>query len=94
MNFDLTEKHFTVPELAKLWRLGESTLRNWFRDEPGVLKFGHESVRRRKTKNYMSLRIPESVARRVYERHLQRAANRPFQNDRIDLSPSPRSAAQ
>lgn len=63
------EKHYTVGELAKRWGMGESTVRLWFRDEPGVLKFGHESTRR-KRKNYLSLRIPESVAQRVYERHV------------------------
>ena len=72
MELDFTDQHYTVPQLAKLWRLGESTLRNWFRDEPGVLKFGHESTRH-KAKNYVSLRIPEQVARRVYERHLKGA---------------------
>lgn len=77
MSIDITEKHYTVAELAKRWAMGESTIRRLFRDEPGVIKWGHESVRRNKTKgNYVSLRIPEHVAERVYARlqKLQRAS--------------------
>lgn len=61
------EKHYTVPELAKLWHLSVGTIRAWFRDEPGVLRFGRESVRR-DVKNYVSVRIPAHVAERVYAR--------------------------
>ena len=67
---DFAEKHYTVGELAKLWHLGASTVRAWFRDEPGVLKYGRESVRR-DAKNYVNLRIPEHVAARVYARHVR-----------------------
>lgn len=59
------ERHFTPQELAELWLLHESTIRRLFLDEPGVLKFGN-SDRHDGTRDYVTLRIPESVARRVY----------------------------
>jgi hypothetical protein len=61
------ENHFTPQELAELWKFDESTIRRMFIDEPGVLKYGKQS-RRDGRRNYVTLRIPESVARRVYER--------------------------
>lgn len=59
------ERHFTPQQLAELWRLDESTIRRIFVDEPGVLKYG-KSCRRNGRRDYVTLRIPESVARRVY----------------------------
>jgi len=44
----------------------ESTVRRMFIDEPGVLKYGKAS-RHDGRRDYVTLRIPESVARRVYE---------------------------
>jgi len=65
------EKHYTVAELAKMWHLGQTAIRAWFRDEPGVIKFGNDSVRNtvRGKRNKVTLRIPASVAERVYARH-------------------------
>src|SRR6266404_4973745 len=34
------ELHFTVRELADLWRFDVATVRRWFHDEPGVLVHG------------------------------------------------------
>jgi hypothetical protein len=48
-----------------LWKFDESTIRRMFIDEPGVLKYGN-SFRRSVRREYFTLRIPESVARRVY----------------------------
>ena len=59
------EYHYSPNELAARWNLDVSTVRQWFMDEPGVLKHGHDSVNPRK-RPYVTLRIPESVARRVY----------------------------
>ena len=59
------ERHYTPKQLAELWLLDESTIRRLFHDEPGVLKFGH-AARRDGRRDYITLRIPESVARRVY----------------------------
>jgi hypothetical protein len=68
---DAFERHMTINELAKLWCVSVRTLRRWFRDEPGVLKWGKETTRRGAKRNYVSLRIPESVARRVYAQRIQ-----------------------
>jgi hypothetical protein len=74
-----TEPHFTVPELAKLWHLSKDIVRAQVEDTPGVIKIRREELpyARRKRKDgsvkvgkrsYCSLRIPESVAKRIYER--------------------------
>ena len=60
------ERHFSPQELAKVWALNSRTIRDIFRDEPGVLKIGQEG--RRSKRDHITLRIPESVAQRVYER--------------------------
>jgi len=60
------ERHYRPKDLAKLWGLDESTVRRLFQDEPGVFKIGHAD-RRDGKRDYMSIRIPESVALRVYE---------------------------
>lgn len=67
------ENHFTPRELAELWKLDESTIRRMFIDEPGVLIYGKER-RRDGRRDYVTLRIPESVARRVHERRIRRAS--------------------
>lgn len=60
-------RHFTVTELAEIWRLDETTIRRMFQDESGVFKIGKMN-RRDGKRDYVTLRIPESVARRVYEK--------------------------
>ncbi len=62
---DPFEQHFEPGELAELWRLDASTIRRMFQDEPGVLKIG-KSNRRDGKRDYVTLRIPTSVAERVY----------------------------
>jgi transcriptional regulator GlxA family with amidase domain len=62
----LFEHHFSLAELAELWSLSENTIRRMFEGEPGVMIFENPSrnpARRRRT-----LRIPQSVAERVYSR--------------------------
>ena len=61
------EYHYSPGELAARWKVDVSTIRDWFRDEPGVLRAGHDDDARKRA--YVTLRIPESVARRVYEKH-------------------------
>jgi hypothetical protein len=65
------ERHYTVGELALLWGFGRTTVRNWFQSEPGVLRNGEARLRRGRKNPYTSLRIPESVAQRVYKRHMK-----------------------
>lgn len=61
-----SEKHYTVREVAALWGVCEDTVRDLFRDEPGVLRLGHGDLRRKR--RYFQMRIPESVLRRVHDR--------------------------
>lgn len=65
------EHHYTPDELAELWKFDESTIRRMFIDEPGVMVHGKER-RRDGRRDYVTLRIPESIARRVYERRTRR----------------------
>ena len=58
-------RHYTPKELASIWRLDQTTVRRLFIDQPGVLKIG-KSNRRDGKRDYLSLRIPESVALRVH----------------------------
>ena len=72
-NIDVEEKHFTPKELAEAWGVDVETIRNIFREEPGVLKISNGS------KTRTTLRIPIEVAERVHRRlapdvnHLQAA---------------------
>jgi len=61
-----TERHFTVAEIAQSWGLSQDLIRKLFAGEPGVLRLGDFS--RPELRCYTTLRIPESVAERVYRR--------------------------
>ena len=52
--------------MAVLWNLSKQTIRRLFQDEPDVVRIGENDVRRKRA--YVTLRIPESVARRVHQR--------------------------
>jgi hypothetical protein len=67
------EPHFSVQVLAEMWRLDESTIRRIFEDAPGVLRLANER-RRSGKREYVTLRIPASVAQREYERRIVAAA--------------------
>ncbi len=69
---DPLERHFSPKTIAEIWGLSESTIHNLFRDEPGVLKHGEEFQRGKR--GYVTMRIPESVMRRVYKERLKTAA--------------------
>jgi hypothetical protein len=60
------EKHYTPQELAEMWNLSVQTIRELFLSEPGVLKIGSNGTKMRR--KYKTLRIPESVLARVYNR--------------------------
>jgi hypothetical protein len=60
-------RHFAARELAEIWKLDETTIRRMFQDEPGVFKIGRDG-RRDGKRDYVTLRIPEAVALRVYEK--------------------------
>ena len=57
------EVHYRPKQLAVMWALSESTIVRWFRDEP-VLKCS--SPKRPGQRARVEIRIPESVAVRVY----------------------------
>lgn len=56
------ERHFTLAEVAAMWRISREKARRLFHSEPGVIRF-HEP--KTSARGYNSYRIPESVARRV-----------------------------
>jgi len=66
------EKHYSVQELAEMWKLSKDTIRRLFRDEPGVIKINATPGRRKRS--YVVLRLPESVVLRVHERLRQQVA--------------------
>jgi len=72
LNGTALEKHYTPQELATLWKFDQSTIRRMFIDEPGVLVYGKEK-RRDGRRVYVTLRIPETIAQKVYERRIRRA---------------------
>ena len=60
------ERHYSVPDVAKLWRLSDDTIRRIFKDEAGVLRIGGAETRFKRKR--IQLSIPESVLIRVYQR--------------------------
>lgn len=60
------ERHFKPQELAELWGVSSDTIRRLFRSVPGVLVF--DRPEKRYKRGYCTMRIPESVAKRVYEK--------------------------
>ncbi len=64
------ERHFTVPELAERWNLSREFVRQVVQGEPGVTEWVRQQPGRRR---YRVLRVPQSVAERLYNRALGRA---------------------
>jgi transcriptional regulator GlxA family with amidase domain len=60
------ERHYSVIELAEMWSLSERTICRMFDGEEGVVNWAHTENRRKR--HYQTLRIPESVMLRVYQR--------------------------
>lgn len=63
--FDPSERHYSAKELAASWNVSPDTIRRLFLDEPGVLIFERPRTGKR---TYRPMRIPQSVADRVYVR--------------------------
>jgi hypothetical protein len=59
------EQHFSIKQLADMWNLSQDSVRRLFLHEPGVVVLQRKRPYRR---SYRTLRIPESVAMRVYRR--------------------------
>src|SRR5687768_12037486 len=64
------ERHYTVTELANMWRLSAEFVRQIVQHEPGVTEWVRQQPGRRR---YRVLRVPQSVAERVYRRALGKA---------------------
>jgi hypothetical protein len=65
------EPHYSIGQLSKLWGFSRTTLRCWFEREAGVLRQGETRLRRGRRRPYVSLRIPESIAQKVYAKHTE-----------------------
>jgi hypothetical protein len=65
------ERHYNLTQLSNRWGFARGTLARWFEDEPGILRLGGFRLRRGRKSAYISMRIPESVAMRVYRKHLE-----------------------
>ncbi len=63
------EKHYSVKQVAAMWGLSDKTVRNIFRDMPGVLKISAPRLlaRERKHDPHVRLSIPESLVLRAHE---------------------------
>jgi hypothetical protein len=59
-------RHYSVTELSKMWNLSQDSVRRLFEKEPGVIVMGEHKLGSRRA--YRTLRIPEPVAARVYEK--------------------------
>jgi hypothetical protein len=59
-----TQRHYSVIEISKLWKLCPDSVRALFRDVPGVIRINRPKTRKKRA--YLSLRIPESVMQRVH----------------------------
>jgi hypothetical protein len=63
-----TEKHFSTREVAELWGIADTTVRQLFRNEQDVMRIAREDPNKRR---YTSLRIPQSALARLH-RELRR----------------------
>lgn len=64
------EPCFSPEQLAELWNLSLDSIRRMFEHEAGVLVIERPRVYGKR--RYRTMRIPESVARRVYHRLLSK----------------------
>jgi len=62
----LSTRYYSVKEIADLLNLSQDCVRKLFQAEPGVLVLGDQSSKYKR--RYTTLRIPESVLRRVVRR--------------------------
>lgn len=60
------ERHYKIGQIAKLWNLGYHQVQDKFINEPGVLKEVSDGTL--KKRRYTTLRVPESVMKRVHQR--------------------------
>lgn len=70
----LEERHYTIAELATMWNFSTEFVRQVVRGEPGVTEWVRQQPGRRR---YSVIRVPQSVAQRLYRRALARADRAP-----------------
>jgi hypothetical protein len=63
------EQHYTVKELASRWRLSAEFVRQLVVEEDGVTEWVRQAPGKRR---YRVLRVPRSVAERIYRKALRR----------------------
>lgn len=61
------EKHYTTAELGKVWKVSPVTVAKMFAEVEGVMRISMPRVLSGTRKPKVSLRIPESVAARLYK---------------------------
>jgi hypothetical protein len=71
---DFLERHYTLDELADAWHVSRRTLEGWFREIDDVVRYGSANLKRGRKRTHLSVRVPESVARRVYRAHMGKSA--------------------
>ncbi len=69
VSLDFKQRHYTVTQIAEMWGLSADATRKLFENEPGVLVLAGGGQKRT---SYKTLRIPERVVERVYQRQLSR----------------------
>jgi hypothetical protein len=69
------ERCYSPEQLAERWALSSHTIRRIFENEPGVLVIERPHVYGKR--RHRTLRIPESVAQRVYSRLALKGNGRP-----------------
>jgi hypothetical protein len=67
------EECYTPDELAARKKVHRTTIVRLFIDEPGVIRIGHGATRNKR--QHYTLRIPHSVAERVFRRMTVGSAN-------------------
>jgi len=67
MSAPAIERHYTIQEIAELWKVSAMTVRRCFEDQPGVLKLSFGRRLAGKGRPHVTLRIPESVLERFYQ---------------------------
>lgn len=72
------ERHWTIKELAARWNFSSDTLREWFENAPGVVQNARpeQTHWKNRKRRYVSIRIPESVALRVYREHQRKGLSK------------------
>jgi hypothetical protein len=68
---DPLEVHYSLKQIAEKWECDEETVRQTFMDEDGVLILG-KLTRNDGKRQYVTMRVPESVLNRVYAQRTKR----------------------